>query len=119
MYDYLNTLVFGFYPYIALVVLAVGTVIRYDREPYSWRSGSSQLLRRRQLIWGSVLFHIGILVIFLGHLFGLLLPIAFFDALGISHGFKQMLAIVVGGGAGLVQGHQRARELGHAAPHAT
>ena len=48
MSGYVNTLLFGIYPYIALAVLAIGTVIRYDREPYTWRSGSSQLLRRRQ-----------------------------------------------------------------------
>jgi len=60
------------------------------------------LLRRRQLIWGSNLFHVGILVIFVGHFVGLLTPIWIFDALGISHGFKQIMAIVVGGLAGLV-----------------
>ncbi|MBT4905925.1 MAG: respiratory nitrate reductase subunit gamma [Rhodospirillaceae bacterium] len=102
MADFLNTLVFGIYPYIALAVLALGSIIRYDREPYTWRSGSSQLLRRKQLIWGSVLFHLGILVIFFGHLFGLLTPIEIFDWLGISHGFKQMIAIVMGGVAGVI-----------------
>lgn len=98
----LNTAVFGIYPYIALTVFLVGSLIRFDREPYSWRAGSSQLLRRRQLMWGSNLFHVGILVIFLGHLFGLLTPIAVFDALGISHGAKQLLAIIIGGLAGLM-----------------
>ncbi|NNE85761.1 MAG: respiratory nitrate reductase subunit gamma [Alphaproteobacteria bacterium] len=102
MAAYLNTLVFGIYPYIALVVLAVGTIIRYEREPYTWRSGSSQLLRRKQLVWGSVLFHVGILVIFFGHLVGLLTPIELFDLLGIGHGFKQVLAIVMGGVAGVI-----------------
>jgi len=102
MTGFLNTLIFGIYPYVALTVLIVGSIVRYDREPYTWRSGSSQLLRRRQLMWGSVLFHVGILVIFLGHLFGLLMPIEVFDALGIGHGFKQVMAIVVGGAAGLL-----------------
>ena len=102
MATYLNTLVFGIYPYIALAVLLVGSIIRYDREPYTWRSGSSQLLRRKQLIWGSVLFHAGVLVIFFGHLFGLLIPIQVFDFFGIGHGFKQVLAIVVGGVAGVI-----------------
>lgn len=101
MATYLNTFVFGIYPYMALVVLAVGTIIRYEREPYTWRSGSSQLLRRKQLIWGSVLFHVGILVIFFGHLVGLLTPIELFDLFGIGHGFKQVLAIVMGGVAGV------------------
>jgi nitrate reductase gamma subunit len=102
MQNFLNSLVFGIYPYVALAVLIVGTVVRYDREPYTWRSGSSQLLRRRQLVWGSVLFHLGVLMIFAGHLVGLLTPIALFDALGVSHGAKQMLAIVAGGVAGVM-----------------
>lgn len=97
-----NNLLFGIYPYIALAVLAIGSVIRFDREPYSWRSGSSQLLRRKQLMVGSVLFHVGVLFIFVGHLVGLLTPIALFDALGISHGAKQLLAIVAGGIAGVM-----------------
>jgi nitrate reductase gamma subunit len=102
MADYLNIVFFGIYPYIALAVLAVGCIMRYDREPYTWRSGSSQLLRRRQLVWGSNLFHIGVLVVFLGHLAGLLTPIEIFDAMGIGHGFKQLMAIVVGGVAGVM-----------------
>ncbi|GGB36701.1 respiratory nitrate reductase subunit gamma [Tistrella bauzanensis] len=102
MASYLNTALFGVYPYIALVVMVLGSVLRYDRDPYTWRSGSSQLLRRRQLIWGSVLFHIGVLVILGGHLVGLLTPIGIFDALGISHGAKQLLAIVAGGIAGVM-----------------
>ena len=100
MAEFINTLLFGIYPYVALVVLAVGTVIRYDREPYSWRTGSSQLLRRKQLMWGSLLFHVGVLLIFAGHLVGLLSPLALWDFLGITHGTKQMIAIVLGGVAG-------------------
>ncbi len=102
MADYLNTLVFGIYPYIALAILALGSIVRYDHEPYTWRSGSSQLLRRKQLVWGSVLFHVGVIVIFFGHLIGLLTPIGIFDALGISHGFKQLMAIIAGGIAGIM-----------------
>lgn len=98
----LNTFLFGIFPYICLAVFVLGSVVRYDREPYTWRSGSSQLLRRKQLIWGSVLFHVGILIVFFGHLIGLLTPIAVFDAIGIGHGTKQVMAIVVGGVAGLV-----------------
>jgi nitrate reductase gamma subunit len=100
MADFVNTVLFGIYPYVALVVLAVGTVIRYDREPYTWRAGSSQLLRRRQLMWGSLLFHVGVLLIFAGHLVGLLTPLAIWEMLGVTHGAKQMIAIVLGGVAG-------------------
>jgi nitrate reductase gamma subunit len=101
MRDVINQIVFGWYPYLCLTVFLLGSLLRFDREQYTWRSGSSQLLRRRQLMWGSNLFHVGILVIFLGHFVGLLTPIWVFDAMGISHGFKQLLAIVVGGIAGI------------------
>ena len=88
-------------PYITLSVLLLGSILRFDRDPYSWRSKSSQLLRKRQLMWGSVLFHVGVLVVLGGHAVGLLTPIWIFDALGISHGFKQVMAMSVGGIAGI------------------
>jgi nitrate reductase gamma subunit len=98
----LNQILFGVYPYIALSVLVIGSIIRFDREQYTWRSGSSQLLRRKQLVAGSVMFHVGILIIFVGHFVGLLTPIQVFDALGIPHGAKQIMAMAVGGIAGLL-----------------
>jgi nitrate reductase gamma subunit len=101
MFYALNAALFGWYPYLCLTVFLLGSLIRFDREQYTWKTGSSQLLRRKQLRWGSNLFHVGILLIFAGHAVGLLTPIWIFDALGISHGFKQGLAIVVGGVAGI------------------
>lgn len=98
----LNMTLFGWYPYLCLTTFLLGSLLRFDREQYSWKSGSSQLLRKGQLRWGSNLFHVGILTIFAGHFVGLLTPIEIFDQLGISHGFKQKLAIVVGGLAGVV-----------------
>jgi nitrate reductase gamma subunit len=95
-------IVFGWYPYFCLTVFLLGSLLRFDREQYTWRSGSSQLLRRRQLTWGSNLFHVGILVIFFGHFGGLLTPIWIFEALGITHTFKQWMAISVGGVAGIM-----------------
>ncbi len=100
--DWLNQALFGYYPYVALAVLAIGSVMRFDREQYTWRAGSSQLLRRKQLVLGSILFHAGILLIFAGHFVGLLTPIVVWDALGVTHGAKQMLAIVAGGVAGVM-----------------
>lgn len=101
MASYLNTLAFGVYPYIALAVMILGSIFRYDREPYSWRAGSSQLLRRKQLVWGSILFHVGILFLFLGHFVGLLTPHWLYE-LVISAENKQMLAIVAGSIAGII-----------------
>lgn len=91
---------FGVLPYLALTVLVVGSIARYERDPFTWKSSSSQLLRRKQLVWGSILFHVGVLIVFFGHLVGMLTPVEIFHMLGMSYGFKQVLAIVVGGVAG-------------------
>jgi nitrate reductase gamma subunit len=100
--QYLNQFLFGIYPYIALAVFFVGSLIRFDREQYTWKSESSQMLKTGQLRWGSNLFHIGILGIFFGHLVGLLTPVPVWHALGISAPAKQMLAIVAGGVFGVL-----------------
>jgi nitrate reductase gamma subunit len=98
---WVNTFLFGVLPYIALAVMLVGSIIRYDREPYTWRTGSSQLLRRKQLMWGSVLFHVGVLFLFMGHFVGLLTPHSIYQHF-ISAETKQLVAIVAGSIAGLI-----------------
>ena len=61
--SYVHDFLFGIYPYIALAVFLIGSLVRFDREQYTWKSDSSQLLRRGQLRLGSNLFHIGILAL--------------------------------------------------------
>ncbi|MGM0906309.1 MAG: respiratory nitrate reductase subunit gamma [Pseudomonadota bacterium] len=100
--SYLNMLAFGVYPFIALAVFFIGTWIRYDREQYTWKSGSSQMLESKQLRKGSLPFHIGILGIFFGHLVGLLMPKPVWHVLGVSNEAKQWLAIIAGGIFGLI-----------------
>ncbi|WP_347265667.1 respiratory nitrate reductase subunit gamma [Paracoccus sp. (in: a-proteobacteria)] len=98
----MHNFIFGIYPYIAITVMVMASIARYERDPFTWKSKSSQILRKRQFVIGSVLFHVGVLIIFFGHLVGLLTPVAVFDAIGISHGAKQLLAVVVGGLAGIM-----------------
>lgn len=95
--DTLHQFVFGIYPYIALSIFLLGSLIRFEREQYSWKSESSQLLHRGSLRLGSMLFHIGVLGLFFGHAVGLLTPVAVWDALGVSHSFKQVFAMTAGG----------------------
>src|SRR6185312_3545514 len=97
MASYINEFLFGFYPYLCMVVYFLGSWVRFDRSQYTWRSQSSQFLRRRQLMWGSILFHIGILLLFFGHFFGLLTPPEVYTALGLTVKGKQLLAVVAGG----------------------
>lgn len=95
--DYLNNLLFDIYPYVALSIFLLGSLIRYDRDQYTWKADSSQLLRRGQLRLGSNLFHIGIIGLFFGHFAGLLTPKDLYHALGLSTEGKQLMAMVAGG----------------------
>ncbi|OJS99420.1 respiratory nitrate reductase subunit gamma [Marinobacter nauticus] len=99
--SYLHTLVFGVYPYIALAVLFIGTWARYDHGQFTWKAHSSQMLRKKNMVLASVLFHVGILVIFFGHLVGLLAPKWAYEWL-MTPGQKQVMAVVVGGIAGVM-----------------
>ncbi len=100
MNDWSNYLVFGWYPYVAFAVFLLGGWLRFDGEPHIQPDGSGRLLSRRQLTLGVTLFHAGVLILFLGHLVGLLTPIKVFEAVGISHGFKQSMANAIGGTVG-------------------
>jgi len=97
----LNDFLFGIYPYICLAVFLVGSLIRFDRDQYTWKSDSSQLLRAGQLRWGSNLFHVGVLFLFFGHTFGMLTPHFLYESF-ISAGAKQLVAMISGGLFGLL-----------------
>jgi nitrate reductase gamma subunit len=100
--DYLNHLFFGIYPYIALTVFVLGSIVRYDRDQYTWKTGSSQLLESKQLRKGSLPFHVGIIAVLAGHFVGLLTPHAVWVTLGVTDSFKQMVAMGMGGVFGLL-----------------
>lgn len=103
----LHNFLYGVYPYIALCVFLLGSILRFDRDQYSWKSDSSQLLSKANMRVGSNLFHIGIIAIFFGHAVGLLTPHHFFTGLGVTDMAHQMVAIWAGsifGGLCLIGG---------------
>ena len=95
----LDTFLFGLYPYICLSVFLLGSLIRFDRDQYTWKSDSSQMLKAGQLRWGSNLFHVGVLFLFFGHFAGMLTPHFVYEPF-ITAGQKQVLAMTAGGIAG-------------------
>jgi nitrate reductase gamma subunit len=97
----LHNFLFNVYPYLCLAVFFMGSLARFDRDQYTWKSDSSQLLRAGQLRWGSNLFHIGILFLFFGHLFGQLTPHWLYEMF-VTASQKQLLAVVAGGVAGVI-----------------
>ena len=98
--NWLQIFLFGVYPYVALTIAIIGTWVRFDLSQYSWKTGSTQMLRSKNMRLASNLFHVGIIVVLLGHLFGMLTPHFLYDRF-ISAGNKQILAVVVGGIAGV------------------
>lgn len=101
MRDTIFHILFVWYPYVCISAFVFGSLIRFDREQYTWKASSSQLLRKRQLFWGSNLFHFGILFLFFGHTVGLLTPKAIYT-LFVTVEQKQLLAIIAGGIAGAI-----------------
>ena len=101
MNNYIHLLLFGVYPYIALAVFLIGSWMRFDYDPYTWRTGSSQLLSNKWMRLGSNWFHIGIIAVLGGHFVGLLTPHAVYEPI-ISSGSKQLVAMVIGGLFGLI-----------------
>ena len=100
MKAWLDTLLFGVYPYLCLAVFLLGSLIRFDRDQYTWKSDSSQLLRAGQLKWGSNLFHVGILFLLVGHTVGMLTPHVVYEPF-MTAGAKQLMAMISGGLFGL------------------
>lgn len=97
----LHNFFFSVYPYIGLAVFFMGSLARFDRDQYTWKTDSSQLLRKGRLKWGSNLFHVGILFLFFGHSVGLLTPHWVYEPF-ITAGQKQMIAVTAGGLAGFL-----------------
>ena len=94
--DYLHQFFFVYYPYICMTVFVIGSALRYDRDQYTWKADSSQLLRKKGVRIGNNLFHIGIILLFLGHFFGLLTPREVYHHF-MDSGTKQMIAMFAGG----------------------
>jgi nitrate reductase gamma subunit len=88
---------FGIYPYLATGIFLLGSLLRYDREQYTWKTGSSQMLSNKNFRIASVLFHVGIITILLGHFAGLVIPYELWHLLGVSLEAKQVIAMGVGG----------------------
>lgn len=98
----LTAFLWDIFPYICLVVMIVGTIYRYQSDQLRWGSKSSELLEKKLLTLGSMLFHTGILFVFGGHVAGLLVPVEVYNAIGISSELYHGAAIVLGGLSGLV-----------------
>lgn len=93
---FINQFLFGYYPYIVMVVIIVASALRYKTGQYCWKSSSSQLIQPKGMRLGSNLFHIGVIVVLSGHFVGLLTPEWLYHHF-ITAKTKQIMAMVIGG----------------------
>ena len=102
MSQWLHILCFQIFPYVAVTVLIVGSWIRFDRDQFSWRSSSSEMMRKRQLVIGSNIFHLAVIPLLVGHVVGMLTPLSWQEAIGITPQMHAMAELILGGSAGVV-----------------
>ncbi len=101
--DFVNNLLFGYYPYIAGTVFLLGSLVRFDMSQYTWKTNSSQIMDSSpSFLWGNNLFHVGVIFLFFGHLIGLLMPHSLYPYFGLTASSKQMLAMLSGGVTGVL-----------------
>ncbi len=99
--DFLDNLLFGYYPYVAGTVFLFGSLVRFEMSQYTWKTNSSQIMdSSRRFRVANNLFHIGVIFLFFGHLIGLLMPHSWYPYFGLTPAAKQLLAMVSGGLAG-------------------
>jgi nitrate reductase gamma subunit len=96
-----DTLLFTVFPYLCLTVFTLGHGYRYLTDRYGWNARSSEFLEKDALRYGSVIFHLGILLTLFGHTGGLLIPQRLFDRVGIHSGMHLSIAYWSGLGVGI------------------
>ena len=97
----MSTFLWGVLPYLCIASLVGGTIWRYRYDKFGWTTRSSQLYESRLLRIGSPLFHFGILLVFFGHVGGLVIPESWTEAVGVSEGLYHFNALLFGGIAGV------------------
>ena len=90
------------FPYICIAVFIVGHIFRYRTDQFSWTAKSSEFIEKKQLMIGSLLFHIGIIPVIMGHISGLAIPKSWLQAVGVNDHLYHIGAIYIGGFFGFV-----------------
>lgn len=100
--DFLNQFLWVIYPYITIAIFIVGHIYRYNTDQLGWTTKSSEFLESKTLRWGSILFHLGILMVLGGHILGLIIPKSMTEKIGLTEHMYHWMALVIGGVAGVI-----------------
>ncbi len=89
-------------PYLAFTFLVFGSAVRYTVSERTWTTKSSEFLEKKQLRIAGPLFHFALLLVFLGHVGGILVPQEVTEMFGIDEHLYHMGALYIGGVAGIL-----------------
>ncbi|MCH1624319.1 respiratory nitrate reductase subunit gamma [Fredinandcohnia quinoae] len=90
------------FPYICGMILIIATFYRFTFRGKSWTAPSTEIFEKKWLRIASVVFHYGIIFAFIGHVMGVLIPMEFYESIGINEHMYHIGAIAGGGIAGLM-----------------
>lgn len=98
----LNQLLWVIFPYACIAIFIIGHIFRFKYDQFSWTAKSSEFVEKKQLMWGSILFHLGIIPVIVGHIVGLGIPANWLTAIGVTDYIYHIGAVYIGSIFGIV-----------------
>lgn len=97
-----DQLLWVIFPYACIAIFIIGHIFRFKYDQFSWTAKSSEFVEKKSLMWGSILFHLGIIPVILGHVVGLGIPASWLRAIGVSNHLYHIGAVYIGSIFGIV-----------------
>lgn len=91
-----DQLLWVIFPYACIAIFIIGHIFRFKYDQFSWTAKSSEFVEKKSLMWGSILFHLGIIPVILGHVVGLGIPASWLRAIGVSDHLYHIGAVYIG-----------------------
>ncbi|TDL98427.1 respiratory nitrate reductase subunit gamma [Macrococcus brunensis] len=98
----LDQFIWVIFPYLCIAIFIIGHIFRFRYDQFSWTAKSSEFIEKKSLMWGSLLFHLGIIPVIAGHVMGLGVPANWLRAIGISDHMYHIGAVYIGSIFGIV-----------------
>ncbi|GGI01157.1 respiratory nitrate reductase subunit gamma [Mammaliicoccus vitulinus] len=98
----INQFIWVIFPYLCVAIFIVGHIFRFKYDQFSWTAKSSEFIEKKQLMWGSILFHLGIIPVIFGHIVGLGVPAEWLSAIGVHDHMYHIGAVYIGSIFGIV-----------------
>lgn len=98
----LAQLLWVIFPYACIATFVIGHIFRYRYDQFSWTAKSSEFIEKKRLMWGSILFHLGIIPVIIGHIVGLGIPADWLRAIGVNDHLYHIGAVYIGSIFGIV-----------------